>query len=540
MPILVRGLVLAIEEPEELLLERAAGRLGLSVGEIRNWAIVRRALDARQHEQLRFTYNVELALTGPRREEARLVRRLGRQDVTLLVLEEAPDPQPGRERLPERPVIVGFGPAGMFAGYMLAAFGYRPLIIDRGAEVSNRHRHIMVDFYRGRQFNPESNLLFGEGGAGAYSDGKLYTRLSDPRVQCILEILYQHGADPDVLIDGRPHIGSDKLPGICRRLRLRIEQLGGQVRFGARLDDVLIRDGVLVAIDLNGHTMPCGPVVLAVGQSARDTLRMISRRGVACELKPFQLGVRIQHPQAMVDRWQYGPHCGHPRLPPATYHLVAKGAAGGRGDLFSFCMCPGGDILPANESPGEIVTNGASRSRRDGPFANCGLVITLHPGELCPQANTDALVVLDYLEQIERGAFDLTGESYRVPVQRASDFLQGRPSDGQLEICHPLGGQWTDIRRVVPAPVVEALQVGLAQLNRRLEGFAGPEALIAAPETRASSPLRLTRDPQTRQSLSTRNLYPVGEGAGYAGGIMSAALDGLRAAEAIIARFAPV
>ncbi|MGQ9650405.1 MAG: NAD(P)/FAD-dependent oxidoreductase [Phycisphaerae bacterium] len=539
MPIAVRGLMLGLDEPEDLLPDRAAKRLRVKREDIRVWALVRRSLDARKHEQLGFVYTVELALSGPPRREAQLVKRLRRADVALLKPEEPPPLEPGSEPLTDRPVVVGFGPSGMFAALLLAQHGYRPLVIDRGPDVKTRNQDILVGFYREHRFNPESNLLYGEGGAGTYSDGKLYTRVNDPRTRFILETFYRHGADPDILIDGRPHIGSDKLPAICRRIRRHIEQLGGEIRFANRLDDVVIRDGVLAAIVVNGEKMPCGPVILAVGHSARDTLRMLGRRGVAFESKPFQLGVRIEHPQALVNRWQYGPHCGHHRLPPAEYRLVAKGAAGQRGDVFSFCMCPGGMILPTNESPGKISTNGASRSRRNSPLANSGLVVTLDPRETHSPAQTNPLATFDFLEQIERTAFEATSQSYKLPAQRACDFIQDRSSDGKLETSYPLGAQWSDLRRILPEWVAQSIARGIEQLDRRMPGFGGPETLVTAPETRASGPVRMVRNPQTRESLSTRNLYPVGEGAGYAGGIISAAVDGLKSAETIISRFRP-
>jgi uncharacterized protein len=578
MPIFVRGLTLGLDEPEDLLLRRAASRLRVPPGDIRAWAVVRRALDARRHDRLQFTYNVELALAAAPTREAEVVRRLRRPDVTLLTPQEPPHPECGHELLRERPVVVGFGPAGMFAGLLLAERGYRPIILERGQDVSTRHRDIMVDYYRNREFHAESNLLFGEGGAGAYSDGKIYTRVNDPRVRQVLEAFYHHGADPDILIDGKPHIGSDKLPGICRRIRLHIESLGGEVRFGARLDDLVIEDGQVVAAMVNGQRVPCGPVLLAIGHSARDTYRMLAARGVTMEPKPFQVGVRIEHPQTMVDRWQYGPAAGHDRLPPADYHLVAKGAAGQYGDMFSFCMCPGGLILPTNESPGEIATNGASRSKRGGEFANAGLVITVDPrdvnGALCgtgvppvgmcgigvspvyggtgilpvsggtgiPPTGpvAAALAALDFQETLERAAFAATGGSYRVPAQRACDLVAARSSTGELRTSFPLGGQWTDMRSILPGFLVEAISRGLQQLDRRLRGFAGPDALVTAPETRASGPIRIPRDPTTRESTSTAGLYPLGEGAGYAGGILSAAMDGLKTAELLISKYAPL
>lgn len=537
MPIVVRGLTLGLDEPEDLLPDRAARRLRVKREDIRVWALVRRSLDARRHDQLGFVYTVELALSGPPRREAQLVKRLRRADVVLIQPEESPPLEPGGETMPGRPVVVGFGPSGMFAALLLAQHGYRPLVIDRGPEVGRRHHDIAIGFYRDHQFNPESNLLFGEGGAGTYSDGKLYTRVNDPRVRMILETFYRHGADPDILIDSRPHIGSDRLPVICRRIRQRIEQLGGEVRFSSRLDDVVIRDGVLSAVVIGEETIAAGAVVLGIGHSARDTLRMLGRRGVAFQPKPFQLGVRIEHPQSMVNRWQYGRHCGHLRLPPADYHLVAKGAAGQRGDVFSFCMCPGGMLLPTNESPESICTNGASRSQRDGPLANSGLVLTVDPLSVHPPAASDPLAAFDFLAQIEQAAFEITGRSYQVPAQRACDFVQRRPSDGRLETSYPLGGRWADLWKVLPTWTAEAIARGIEQLDRRLPGFGGPDALVAAPESRASGPVRMARDPQTRESVSTKNLYPVGEGAGYAGGIISAAVDGLKSAEEVISRY---
>lgn len=540
MPILIRGLQLGLDETEEALLEKAAWRLRVKPEAIRHWAMVRRSLDARRKDRLGFIYNLEVRLDGPVKREQQLVRRLHRGDVAMLEPKHTPPLESGRKPLAEQPLIVGFGPAGMLAGLLLAERGYQPLIIERGRDVSTRHRDIMVDYYKQGTFHPESNLLYGEGGAGTYSDGKLYTRVNDPRVHQVLEVFYHHGASADILIDGKPHIGSDKLPGICRRIRMKIESLGGEVRFGARLDDVEIKDGRLVAVRVNGERIACGPVLLGIGHSARDTYRMLARRGVHFTPKPFQVGVRIEHPQAMVDRWQYGAHCGHERLPPADYHLVAKGAAGPRGDVFSFCMCPGGIILPTNESHGQIATNGASRSRRNSPFANSGLVVTIDPLDVCPTIATDSLAGLDYQEELERKAYDLTGRSYHVPAQRAVDYLAGRSSDGQLTTSYPLGGQWTDLRTLLPPDLADSIARAIEQLDQRLPGYGGPDAIITAPETRASGPVRMTRDPEARAAQGVDQLYPIGEGAGYAGGIISAAIDGLKTAETIIRHHAPL
>ena len=535
MAILVRNLALPLEGTVPDLLALVARKLRVPPEAVRTHAVVRRSLDARKHRPLQFIYHVEVGLQESLKAERRRVERLHRDDVQFLRPQALPEPQPGREPLAHRPVVIGFGPAGMFAAWRLAEYGYRPLVLERGQDVRHRHVDVLKSFLKENVFNPESNYLFGEGGAGAYSDGKLYTRVSDPLVRLVLEVLYQHGANPDILVEAHPHVGSEMLPGICRRLRERIAQLGGEVRFASRVDDVTIEGGTLVALQIAGATLPVGPTILGIGHSARDTLRMLARRGVALAPKPFQVGVRIEHPQAHVDRWQYGDAAGHERLPPAEYHLVAKGAAGELGDLFSFCMCPGGTILPTNEVPDLIATNGASRSRRSGPFANAGLVVTIDPAK----ANLGALGGLAYLEDLERRAFALGGGEYRAPAQRASDFAAGRGSDGSYRGSYPFGTTWCSLESLLPPYVAGALRTGLQMLDSRMPGFAGPEGVMLAPETRASAPVRILRDPDSRAALATQNLYPVGEGAGYAGGIISAAIDGIKTADALIARYAP-
>ncbi|MCH8242018.1 MAG: hypothetical protein IH897_05335, partial [Planctomycetes bacterium] len=398
MPILVRNILLGLDEPEERLAELLARRLRLPSKAIRHYAVVRRSIDARKKD-IRFSYQVEVAIEGSRRAERAQWKRIQSQDITWLEPIKTPTPCFGQETMPERPIIIGFGPGGMFAALRLAQLGYKPLVLERGREVRRRHRDIMQRFYRERDFDPTSNLLFGEGGAGTYSDGKLYTRIHDPLCRWVLEALYHHGARPDILVDARPHIGSNRLPTICTRIRSKIESLGGEIRFESRVEDVRIEEDAksgldrrLVALKINDEWIPAGPTLLAIGHSARDTIRMLHERGVRIEPKPFQLGVRIEHPQDLVDRWQYGAAAGHRKLAPAEYHMVAKGAGDEHGDVFSFCMCPGGTILPTNESPGLVVTNGASRSGRSSNFANSGFVITLDPSAL----GLSALDGLDY------------------------------------------------------------------------------------------------------------------------------------------------
>jgi len=537
MPMLLRNVYLNLDEPEAQLPARAAKRLRIPESAIRTYAIVGRSLDARRG-QVRFCYQLEIALDEPPQREKAILKRQRPGAAAWLEPKRDEFPTPGTTPIPERPVIIGFGPGGMFAALRLAEMGYRPIVLERGREVRRRHRDIMQRYYREHDFDPTSNLLFGEGGAGTYSDGKLYTRVHDPLCRHVLEVFYQHGADPDILIDTRPHIGSDRLPTICTRIRQRIEALGGEVRFESRLNDLRIEDGTLKAIRIgdagDSDWVNVGPVILAIGHSARDTLNTLAGRGVRIDAKPFQIGVRIEHPQALVDGWQYGAVAGHERLAAAEYHLVAKGAACERGDMFSFCMCPGGEILPTNESAGLIATNGASRANRSGPFANAGLVITMDPAAM----GLTAMEAVTWQEKWERLAYEATNGSYAVPCQRASDFLGKRPSDGTIETSFPLGGQWHDLRAILPQEVADALIRALPTLDSRMPGFAGTEAIITAPETRASAPVRITRDSDSRCAISVDGLYPVGEGAGYAGGIVSAAIDGIRAADAIITRFA--
>ncbi len=536
MPIVARNIVLKLDEPEEILLERVGARLGVSASDILHHAVLKRSLDARKHDDINFVYTVELTLVGGKMAEDRSIKRRHGRGVERIVPKPPIAPDFGDKPLRHRPVIVGFGPAGMFAAVRLAELGYCPIVLERGRPVRARHKDIMQKFYRERQFNPESNLLYGEGGAGTYSDGKVYTRVTDPAVREVLAIFVRFGANPDLLIDAKPHIGSDRLPTICRRIREHIEACGGEVRFESRLDELSVCDGQVQSVTMNGVSEPCGPVLLGIGHSARDTFEMLQRVGVRLESRPFQFGVRIEHPQAMVNRWQYGAQAESPRLPTADYQLVAKGAAGACGDVYSFCMCPGGMILPTNECDGLVATNGASRASRSGEFANSGFVVTLDPATF----GNDPLAGLDFQRKWERMAFEATGGSYEVPSQRCADFLFGKASDGQLRTSYPLGGQWCSMGDVLPDVILHALQRALPILDRKMPGFSGAEGLITAPESRASAPVRIVRDRQSRQSLSAADLYPIGEGAGYAGGIVSAAIDGIRSADAIVKRFRPI
>ena len=555
MPLVVRNLSLRLDEPEELLARQIARVLDVPTKAIRSFGVIRRAIDARKHDDIRRVYHVEVAVDA---NEQKLLHRGRPGQVAPLQVEPPPRIEPGTRRLEHRPVVIGTGPAGLFAGLILAEYGYRPLILERGQDVPQRHKALHLYYTKG-EFDPENNLLFGIGGAGTYSDGKLYSRTHDPRNQWILEQLVRFGGDPDILINAKPHLGSDKLPGVCRRMVDHIRSLGGEVRYGAKVIDFDIiqspqiqagaersaaPDSSLHAISLeSGERIETSVCILGIGHSARDTYRVLRDRGVIMHAKPFQMGVRIEHPQDLINRNQYGKAAG--ALPAADYMLVAKHAAGVCDpssadarcgpDLFSFCMCPGGSILPSNESPSEICTNGASTSRRNTPFANSGLVVTIFPREF----DNDPLAGVEYQRQWERLAFELSG-SYAVPAQRVPDFLAKRISDGAMNTSYPLGASAVDLHAMLPTMVLDALHKGLPMLDRMIPGYGSREGILTAPETRASSPVRIPRDDETRQSLSTAGLYPVGEGAGYAGGIVSSAADGMKSAEVVISAFAPL
>jgi hypothetical protein len=382
--------------------------------------------------------------------------------------------------------------------------------------------------------DPESNLLFGEGGAGAYSDGKLTTRVSDPLLTRVLSVLVECGAPDSILTDARPHIGSDALPGIVTRLRARIEAEGGEFMFGFKVSELAMAEGPRVAgvLSAGGAALPAGVVILAPGASARDLYRALAAQGVRLDLKPFQVGVRIEHPQDVIDRAVYGRARGE--LPAAEY-IVSSGAAHGRKGVASFCMCPGGIVVPAVSEPGHLSTNGMSASGRDGVFANAALVVTVAREDLGADS---AFAGVEFQRDLERAAFAVAGD-YSAPAQKAADFLEGRSGGWLPASSDPLGLVSADLRKILPGFLVSALEGCLPYFAGRMRHFVSQGVLIA-PESRASSPVRITRDADTRESVSTHGLYPVGEGSGYAGGIMTSAIDGLKSAHAIIRKYAPL
>ena len=497
----------------------------LRVDAVTDLRVLRRSVDAR--EGVRFVWSVAVAV----RDEAGVLRRcrdrgVSRWEPTVYTL---PPTVPTREG---RPVVVGAGPAGLFCALVLARCGARPILLERGRRVEERRRDVEA-FWRTGVLDPGSNVQFGEGGAGAFSDGKLNTGTRDPRHGWILERFVQYGASPDILIDARPHVGTDRLYVVLQALRRELLSLGAEVRFCHRLAGLETEGGALRGLRVSSpegdYALAARQAALAVGHSARDVFAMLRGLGVPMEAKPFAVGVRIEHRQRDLDAAQYREAAGSPALPPASYKL-AYHTRGGRG-VFSFCVCPGGQVVAAASEPGRVVTNGMSELARDGENINGGLLVSVTPADF---GGADALAGVAFQRRLEEAAFRAGGETYAAPAQTVGDFLARRPSTGagRVSPSYRPAVTWGDLRACLPDFVCDALAEALPELDKRLRGFADPDAVLTAVESRSSSPVRILRD-ETYQS-ALRGLYPCGEGAGYAGGILSAAADGMRAAEHIL------
>ncbi|MBM4088638.1 MAG: FAD-dependent oxidoreductase [Planctomycetes bacterium] len=521
-----------VSEPESRLPRRVARRLGLSEADVARWRILRKSLDARSRRELRWVYTILVELP-----EGDLVRRcLASEpaDVDCFVPPRFDDPEPGREPLEQRPVVIGSGPAGLLAGYFLALKGYRPLIIERGQPVKPRVRQIRA-FEAGGEHDPENNYLFGEGGAGTFSDGKLTCRMSGPDVEWVLERFVDCGGKPSLAYEQRPHLGSDRVPVIVRNLRRRIEAFGGEYYFGCVLEGLDIVDGGLRGLHTSRGTIAATQAVLGIGHSARATYGMLLDAGIPMRQKAFQLGLRIEQPQDQVNRHKYGRPEYLSLLGAADYSLTAHGQR----DVYSFCMCAGGMTIPSISEPGCFATNGMSNSRRDTPFANSGIMVTLEPHEF---GSAHVLAGVELQRRYEMLAFVLAGRNYSAPIQTAADFVAGRtPPRGQrLESSYQRGTTPLNLNEILPPVVSAAIRSGLPMMDSKWHGDFLAHANLLGPEMRGSAPVRIERDAVSRQSPACRGLYPVGEGAGYAGGIVSAAVDGLRSARQIVRQFGPL
>ncbi len=518
----IREIALPPEHTASQLGFEAAKLLKISNSKIRQINIVRRSVDARKKPDVKIVYTIDVKVDG---SENRILKEAKCKRAAIAPVSFYRVPKCNAE--PQHPpVVVGFGPAGMFAGLLLAMAGLKPIILERGQDAATRHEKVQAFFETGK-LDPKSNVQFGEGGAGTFSDGKLNTGLNNPRIGWVLEQFVKFGAGEDILFDAKPHVGTDVLLNVVQNLRNRILALGGQVRFETQVTDYEEENGTITAVITDrGEKIPCCGCILAIGHSARDTFHTLYNKGIAMERKPFAMGVRIEHPQRIVDQAQYS--CEHPALPPADYKLVKHLEDG---TVYTFCMCPGGFVVAAASEEGGVVTNGMSYADRAGDNANAALLVTIGTGDIPYEG---VLGGIRWQQEIEQAAYKLSG-SYHAPAQRVGDFLKGIPSTGPGSVTptYRPGVTWCDLHGVLPERITHALAQALPALDGNLKGFAMEDAVLTAPETRSSCPVRILRG-EDKQSVSLKNLYPAGEGAGYAGGIMSAALDGMEAAEALM------
>ncbi len=505
-------------------------RLGIPATDLLDFTVFKRSYDARKkNSEISFVYIVDVDV---RHEAAVLARLTGDRhvgpapDTSYHPVAHAP------AGLQERPLIIGFGPCGLFAALLLAQMGFRPIVLERGRDVRRRTKDTWA-LWRKKQLDPESNVQFGEGGAGLFSDGKLYSQIKDPKFygRKVMQEFVKAGAPAEILYVSKPHIGTFRLTGVVSAMREQIIALGGEVRFESRVSDLLIEDGRVAGVQLaDGEVLVSRHVVLALGHSARDTFRMLHARGVFVEPKPFAIGFRIEHPQSLIDKARLGKYAGHPELGAADYKLVHH-ARNGRA-VYSFCMCPGGTVVAATSEVGRLVTNGMSQYSRNERNANAGIVVGISPEQDFPGG---PLAGVALQERLEEKAFALGGGDYCAPGQLVGDFLRRTPSTslGKVQPSYKPGVRLGDLAEALPAYAIDAIREALPVFGRQIHGFDRDDAVLTGIETRTSSPLRITRDPVSLQSLNTRGLYPAGEGAGYAGGILSAGVDGIRVAEAL-------
>lgn len=513
---------LSVGRPEADLVKKAAHILGLRPAEVISCTIYRRSVDARKKAATpHYSYVVDVEVKNPRE-----ILKKGIRNVSA-----APDMEykyPKCVQGGARPVVAGFGPAGMFSALILAQLGLRPVVLERGRDIESRTEAV-ERFWRDGELDTESNVQFGEGGAGAFSDGKLTARTKDLRSRKVFTELVRFGAPEEILYDGRPHIGTDRLREVVRALRLEIIRLGGEVRFESRLTGIRLENGAVTGAEVNGkEVISADSLVLALGHSARDTLETLYESGIKMERKPFAAGVRIEHPQAFIDERQYGSAEIAEKLGPADYKLTYT-AKGGRG-VYSFCMCPGGSVVAAASEQGRLAVNGMSMYARDGENANSALLVQLSPEDY---PSEHPLAGIQLQRELEQRAFEAGGGDYRAPAQYLGAFLGRNGAEGGVQPTYRPGVRLTDLSKVLPDYITEALKEAIPEMGRRLKGFDMDGAMLTAVESRSSSPVRILRDAESRESLSAAGLYPVGEGAGYAGGIVSAAVDGILAAERI-------
>lgn len=523
----IRDIALSFDHDPDALSAAVSKKLNLTEAELSEVVIVRRSIDARRRNRILRVYTVDVRVA----DEGRLLAPFqGDAKVAAATVNDYEFPVSKAYPGPA-PVVVGSGPCGLFAALMLARFGTKPILIERGKDVVSRVRNVQA-FWREGVLLPESNAQFGEGGAGTFSDGKLVTQIKDSRnrIRHMLRELVEAGAPEDILFEARPHIGTDNLVRVVKHLREKIIELGGKVLFETKLTGLDIRNGAVAGAVVNrDEIIETDTVVLALGHSARDTFQMLLESGVAMAAKPFSIGVRIEHPQTMIDKAQYGKYAGHPALGAADYKLVHH--CGSKRSAYTFCMCPGGEVIACSSEPGGVVTNGMSRYRRNQPNANSALLVGVSPQDW---GSEHPLAGIEFQRTWERKAFEVGGGTYAAPVQLVGDFLTRRASQsiGEVQPSYKPAVKPCDLRQCLPEWVADTLKKAIPEMDKKLKGFAMHDAVMTAVESRSSSPVRILRD-ETLQSISVKGIYPAGEGAGYAGGITSSAVDGIKVAEAI-------
>ncbi|EIV8499344.1 NAD(P)/FAD-dependent oxidoreductase [Vibrio parahaemolyticus] len=525
----INEIKLPLDHEEGALLDAITKKLGIPAEKVISFNVFRRGYDARKKTNIHLIYTLDIIVEG---DETALLAKFANDphvrqtpDMEYKFVAKAP------ENLTERPIVIGFGPCGLFAGLVLAQMGFNPIIVERGKEVRERTKDTF-GFWRKRTLNPESNVQFGEGGAGTFSDGKLYSQVKDPNFygRKVITEFVEAGAPEEILYVSKPHIGTFKLVTMIEKMRATIIELGGEIRFSTRVDDLHMEDGQITGVTLsNGEEIKSRHVVLAVGHSARDSFEMLHERGVYMEAKPFSVGFRIEHKQSMIDEARFGPNAGHPILGAADYKLVHH-CKNGR-TVYSFCMCPGGTVVAATSEEGRVVTNGMSQYSRAERNANSAIVVGISPEVDYPG---DPLAGIRFQRELESNAYKLGGENYDAPAQKIGDFLKGRdPSQlGDVEPSFTPGIKLTDLSKALPPFAVEAIREAIPAFDRKIKGFASEDGLLTGVETRTSSPVCIKRG-KDFQSVNLKGFYPAGEGAGYAGGILSAGIDGIKVAEAV-------
>lgn len=528
----VSNIKINIEEDKSVILKLLLNKLKVKEKDIIKYYIFKESIDARRKGKIDFVYTVDVEV----KDEEKLIKK-ALKDVVQVKQPHYIGVNCGSAKINHRPVIVGSGPAGLFAALLLAQRGYNPLLIERGLDVDERTKDI-DNFWNNRVFKNNSNVQFGEGGAGTFSDGKLTTRIKDIRCRKVLEELVNFGSPDEILYSHKPHVGTDILKDVVKNIREEIKRLGGEVRFNTLVTDIQVEDGKIKAVIVNNNEqIDAEHVIFAVGHSARDSYEMLYSKGVKIIQKPFAIGARIEHPQELINKTQYKEFYNHPRLGAADYRLIEH-TSNGR-TAYSFCMCPGGTVIASASNEFEVVTNGMSEHARDKSNANSGFLVNVTPEDF---GSDHPLAGIKFQQKYEKLAYELGGKNYNAPMQLVGDFLNDKITTdiGKVQPSYNPGVTGTDLRECLPEFVTSTMKEALISLDKKLNGFAMYDAVLTGVETRSSAPVRIVRDEETLESVSTKNLYPCGEGAGYAGGIVTAAVDGIKCAEQIISKYEPI